>query len=175
MVWRPHEPGWRVAEYQHSIAVIDRFATSYDAYLQNPDLRHRGEAETYVIGAAIACDSVGAVPGHAVLDRWGVGALSFLHEDSNVQVDVRETSGPVRAALDHARQEYAEKIAREERKRRNPLRWAGYGLEMLLMVPGRLLLRVLPGEEGEVPVPLVILAGLVSFVTVAGLTFTLIE
>lgn len=163
-------------QYRQSIDAIERFAVAYDAYLANPDLGRRTEAETLVIRAAVACDRVGAVPGHAALDRWGVGNLAFLHEDPQVDVPVSQTAGPVRTALDHARSAYQQRIESEHRKRRNPVRWVGFGILFLITAPAKVAGGMLmPSQSGEIPVALVVIAAVASFVAVAGVTVTLLD
>lgn len=165
--------------HDRAIEAIDAFASSYRDALANPADRYkRTLADHFAVGASRALESVGATPGHAALDKWGLSSVAFLHEDPKYSVDVDDVARPVYAALESARRAHEERVVAETRKRRNPLRWLWFGLVKLLVLltkPLRAVMKwALTEGDDPIPAPLVLVMGLVSFVVVAGVTVSLV-
>ena len=129
MGWTVKPPGAKAALHDRAIEAIDAFASSYRDALANPGDRYkRTLADHFVVGASRALESVDATPGHAALDKWGLASVAFLHEDPKYSVDVEDVTRPVYVTLESARRTHEERVIAERRKRRNPLRWLGFGL-----------------------------------------------
>lgn len=179
MGWTVKPPGAKAALHNRAIGAIDAFESSYRDALANPQDRFKRSAvDHFVLAASKALEAVDATPGHAALDQWGLANVAFLHENSKYSVHVEDVVRPVEATLMSARRAHEERAVAEHRKRRNPLRWLGFGMLKfvgLLTRPVRMLFKWATSEGDEpVPAPLVLVLGLVSFVAVAGVTVTLL-
>ncbi len=175
MTWRVRPPGSHAGEYERALLTIARFREAYEAYLADPGPETRALADHYVIDASNVCNAVGAIPVHAARKKFGVAAVAFLHEGNRSRVGVAETSRPVKVALDKADRLYREMLEKERRKRRNPLRWVGYGLLKAAAFPLRVIIsRIESTRDDVIPMYEVVILGIAAVAAAVAVGLTVV-